>query len=490
MDRKKHDPDHSKALEFESAFTFSPEAITMSDLNGNITNCNKAALDLHGYSSKNELIGKSALTLIAKKDHGRAIKNMKETMKRGSIKNIEYTFLRKDGSEFQAELSASVVKDPSSNPVSFMAITKDITERKKMEKEIENLAKFPSENENPVLRISRDYDILYANKASREFLEYWGCEIGGKSCKFCREIVAEAFEKESSFSWEVRFKDKVYSFFVTPILDAGYVNLYGRDITERKKMEKEIKQHSEELGKLVEERTKKLRDAERMAAIGETAAMVGHDLRNPLQVIYNTLHLAKKRLKSVPASQRRFLMETQALEEPLQTIEDSVEYMDMIISDLQEYSKPLKPKFVSTSLKKLIDSSISSVDILENIKVSVSVQPRLKAVVDLVLMKRCLINIISNAVEAMQEGGDLTIKTSKRGKDVLIFIQDTGVGIPEENMSKLLKPYPTTKTRGIGLGLVYCKRIVDAHDGSITVESKVNEGSTFTVRIPMKREVS
>ena len=91
---------------------------------------------MHGYSSKDELIGKKAFELIAKKDHERAMKNMKKTLKQGSVKNIEYTLLTKDRREFLAELSASVVRDISGNPTSFVAITKDITKQKKAEERL------------------------------------------------------------------------------------------------------------------------------------------------------------------------------------------------------------------------------------------------------------------------------------------------------------------------------------------------------------------
>ncbi len=111
----------------------SPNAITVTDLNGNIIECNQVTLDQHGYSSKDEVIGRSAFEFIAKKDHGRAMENLKKTLEEGSVRNIEYTLLTKDGREFPAELSASVIKDASGNPISFVAITKDITERKRID---------------------------------------------------------------------------------------------------------------------------------------------------------------------------------------------------------------------------------------------------------------------------------------------------------------------------------------------------------------------
>jgi len=112
-------------------FESSPNAITVTDLKANITDCNQATLDLHGYSSKKELIGRNALELIAPEDHGKAKENLKKTVEKGSVRDLEYIFLKKDGKKFKAELSASIVKDFSGNPASFVAITKEITKQRR-----------------------------------------------------------------------------------------------------------------------------------------------------------------------------------------------------------------------------------------------------------------------------------------------------------------------------------------------------------------------
>lgn len=112
----------------------SPNAITVTDLNGKIIDCNQATLDMHGFSVKEELIGKDALILIAGKDRQMALENMRKTLREGNIKDVEYIFVTKDGREFPAELSASVIRDSSGKPVGFMAITKDITERKRVDR--------------------------------------------------------------------------------------------------------------------------------------------------------------------------------------------------------------------------------------------------------------------------------------------------------------------------------------------------------------------
>jgi signal transduction histidine kinase len=244
-------------------------------------------------------------------------------------------------------------------------------------------------------------------------------------------------------------------------------------------MVRDLTRYSEHLEELVEERTRELRDAERMAAIGETAAMVGHDLRNPMQTLVSTIYLAKKKLRSLPSPPA----EKQDVIKSYKLIEEQVWYINRMISELADYARPVKPKLASTSLPPLIDDTLSTVTVPENVKVSIKVKRGLKAIVDPVLMKRVLINLVANALHAMPDGGRLTITASKKAKAVVIRVEDTGVGIPKKGIDNLFKPFPTTKPGGTGLGLVICKRLVEAHGGTITVKSKVGKGSTFTIKI-------
>jgi len=237
----------------------------------------------------------------------------------------------------------------------------------------------------------------------------------------------------------------------------------------------------------------KLRKAERLAAIGETAAMIGHDLRNPLQSIASTIYLAKSGYEKLPLPSRK-LGERFGAVEMFKMIEEQVRYMNKIVTDLHDYSRPLQPQPAEISIPQLINDTLSTVTVPETVKVSVDVEEELKKLmVDPDLMKRLFTNLILNALQSMPKGGQLTIKISKKGEEESISFQDTGTGIPEENLDKLFSPFFTTKAKGQGLGLAVCKRLVEAHGGTISVESKVGEGSTFTVNLPLqqrKTEVS
>jgi PAS domain S-box-containing protein len=247
--------------------------------------------------------------------------------------------------------------------------------------------------------------------------------------------------------------------------------------------ERILKAYTEDLEKLVEEEANKLKDAERLAAIGETAGMVGHDIRNPLQAITSSVYLAKEELKTLPESS-----EKEDLTESLETIEDQVAYINKIVSDLQDFVKPLNPKIEEVDLQKLVKDAFLSSAIPENIKVLISVADDLRQLaVDRYFIKRVLVNLITNAIQAMPDGGTLTVKATQENGMARISVEDTGLGIPEENRNEIFKPLFTTKSKGQGFGLAVCKRLVEAHnDGSITFESEAGKGSKFTIQVPNK----
>jgi signal transduction histidine kinase len=153
--------------------------------------------------------------------------------------------------------------------------------------------------------------------------------------------------------------------------------------------------------------------------------------------------------------------------------------------DLQDFGRPIEPVFTNINMRQLIINALSMVNVPENVKVTINISDGFPfLMVDSLMMKRVFVNLFNNAVQAMPDGGKLTIRGSVENDMALISVQDTGVGIVKENFHKLFTPLFTTKSKGQGLGLSVCKRLIEIHNGSIDFESKVGEGSTFTVKIP------
>jgi PAS domain S-box-containing protein len=244
--------------------------------------------------------------------------------------------------------------------------------------------------------------------------------------------------------------------------------------------QKKLTAYSENLEALVEEKTKMLKNAERLAAIGATAGMVGHDIRNPLQAITSDVYLAKSDLSPLEDSEEK----KNALES-LSEIENNVIYINKIVQDLQDFARPLNPIAKETNLKNLIEDLVKKNGIPKHIKVGIKVQNKaVHIVADPEIIRRALANLVNNAVQAMPEGGKLNIQANKETNDTVITVQDTGVGIPEEVRPKLFTPLFTTKSKGQGFGLAVVKRMTESMGGTVTFESELGKGTKFIIRLP------
>ena len=383
----------------------------------------------------------------------------------------------------------------------FLSLFTDITKHKQAEETLAYQADLLSKVHEALVGIDANYIITYWNKAAKEIFGWTKEEVLGKNSEELLQTKIEGSSRAEGiakllatghYEGEVQYlrKDGTY-FFVdvnaVTIKDANGklqgIMTVARDITERKQMEAKLEGYSKHLEDLVEERTKQLRDTERLAAIGQTAGMVGHDIRNPLQAITSDVYLAKTELASTPESKEK----KNALES-LEEVEKSVGYINKIVADLQDYSRSIKPTVQETDLEAVIENLLLKNDAPTNIKVSSRVENDSKRIVaDADLLKRILGNLMINAVQAMPEGGKLSVHAYRDGGDYIITVKDTGVGIPEEAKSKLFTPLFTTKSRGQGFGLSVVKRMTEALGGTVTFESQEGEGTTFTVRLPPPR---
>ena len=174
--------------------------------------------------------------------------------------------------------------------------------------------------------------------------------------------------------------------------------------------------------------------------------------------------------------------------ESIEGIDRNVEYINKIVADLQDYAREINPSIQEVDLQTLfcIDELSKNSD-QPNINASCTVEEEAKIVTsDAALLKRILSNLISNAIQAMPQGGNLTLHAYREAEDVVITVEDTGVGIPKAVKEKLFTPMFTTKAKGQGFGLSVVKRLTEALGGTVSYESEVGRGTKFTVRLPPK----
>ena len=256
--------------------------------------------------------------------------------------------------------------------------------------------------------------------------------------------------------------------FIVPLI---ILIVYSRQIDlERTRSEKMVQRQSEELK---DSREKKL------AVLGQLAGGVAHDLRNPLGAIKNGIYFLNMAIKKPQTD----------IKKTLGILDKAIIKSENIISNILNFGRP------GTSIKKninignILQDIITQTDIPDNIKVLNKLDKSIPAVfADPGQTIQIFSNIILNAVQAMPEGGKLTVKYAIIDKKWLdISVSDTGIGIPAENMDKIFDPMFTSKAKGIGLGLALIKILVDANGGKISVNSKVGEGTAFTLKLPTRR---
>lgn len=224
--------------------------------------------------------------------------------------------------------------------------------------------------------------------------------------------------------------------------------------------------------------------AERLSAVGEVAAMVAHEIRNPLTSIGG---FARAVLRDVGKAEK-----TETNRRFLNIILEEVKRLERIVTEILGFIRPVALKFTRTNLRNVIEQTLAMMagEIDESkVIITKDYQPDLPLVwIDIDQIRQVLLNLFRNALHAMKNEGMISIITEAAGDSVKVYISDTGEGIRAENLDKVFDAFFTTKSTGSGLGLTICMQIIRSHGGSIEVESREGEGSTFIITLPMRSE--
>ena len=472
-------------------------SIMATDPNGLILQYNSGSENLFGWS-KEEVIGKMRISrTFWRDDRSRGlIRVISRRVEEEGMTEYQVERVRKDGSFFTAHAIVTSLKDPSGKTVGFVEIARDITEKIALEKELwktkDQLENIVQSSVDAIVTTDPKGKITFANRAFDEMVGRSREEIIGLPIyQFYQDGIAEARKIMSI----LREKGSLKNYETTALKVGGIVPILTsasllrdekgeiigtlgvfKDLTEKKKLEEELQKTQAHL-----------MQAGKMRALGDLVAGVAHELNNPLMAADTFLHVTREKLSPEDENQRR-----------LELIQKCHERIAKIINHLRDFSRQSKFDFRPIYVTEPIENALMITGqqmINHGIRIIKEFQPDLPKIRgDANQLEQVFLNLISNArdaMEKMERKKELTIAASllrhNGWNDVEVIVKDTGNGILPENIDKIFEPFFSTKEvgQGTGLGLSICYGIIEAHGGRIEAESKVNEGTTFRVILPV-----
>ncbi|MFC5447526.1 PAS domain-containing sensor histidine kinase [Paenibacillus aestuarii] len=467
---------------FKSLYDNHPDSIISFSLDGEVLSSNHGLESLLGLSREDSLLT-SFIPMIHPPDLLKALHHF-QVASAGMPQHFEAAFVHKKGFPVLSHVTF-VPTVVHGRIVGVYAILKDLTEVREQKKEIDKLHKQNQLILNSVSEgiygIDRNGRTIFWNKAA-EALTGWRVDemlgkqihhlfqdtyINNKESSGTGEILNTVLSREVIIEKDGTFWRKDHSSFpveymCSPMLD-NHGQLLGtvitfNDITEQKK--------TQEL----------LIKSDKLSAVGQLAAGVAHEIRNPLTALKGFLQL----LKTNSAKEKYYI---EIMQKELQRIE-------FIVNEFLFVSKPQAIHFVPRRLEAIVTSTIDLLQpqaLLGNIEIENELAPDLPLVsCDEHQLKQVFINVLKNALEAMTLGGVMRIEAlvEPSGTDILIRFTDQGCGIAPERLPKLGEPFYSTKEKGTGLGLMVCYRIIEAHGGTMKIRSKLGEGTTVEITLP------
>lgn len=457
--------------------------VAITDDKGIITYANDKFVEISQYS-REELIGADHSILNSGYHPSEFFKGLWKTITSGEVWKGEIKNKAKNGTLYWVDTTIVPFCDRKGKPYQYVAIRTDITSKKVMEMNLKKSLKeindinFALDQSSIVAITDARGRITNVNRKFCEISKYSEEELIGKD----HRILNSGYHSKSFFKdlwrtiaagkvWkgEIRNKTKdgslywVYTTIVPFIGENGKPYQYlaiRNDITEHKKAEEVLHQQ------------------DKLAAVGQLAAGVAHEIRNPLTSM---------------RGYTEFLLEDEADPERREFIEIILDEISRVNDIMEDFMVLARPKAVNLEERNIVPIIQNVLSLLKFEARKKNVQIHFEVFDDIVQiecdenrLKQVFLNFVKNGIEAMPNGGDITVRVTVSNDQVQISIQDTGVGIPEDKLKKIGEPFFTTKKNGNGLGLMVSFKIIESHNGTVYIESELNKGTTFNIVLPAK----
>ncbi len=498
---------------FRSTFDQSPVGSVIVGLDKHFIRCNSAFCNFLGYP-ESELIGKTISDITHPEDLEIGMKELKQMME-GKIESYtrQKRYIRKDGSIIWGEISIRLVRDANNEPLYFLPIIQNITERKQAEEALgaseEKYRQIVDTAGEGIWMIDAEGNTTFANQKMTELLGYSAGEMLGVSFFTFMDEDGKALaaanvqrrrqgiKEQHDFKFRRKDGTDLWTILETnPIFDkdgryAGALAMIT-NITERKQAEELVQRYADELEQRVEERTAQLISANR--AKDEFLANISHELRTPLSGILGYSEILLEGVRG-PLTEKQ--------QQAVEMINSSGEYLLKLVNDILDISRietgkfEIRPEIIDVN--EICKSSLSLILPLAGKKsIRVDYSPCMDACTifaDPKRLKQMLVNLLHNAVKFTPEQGAVKFNVQANAKEgVMRFsITDTGIGIKPEDIQKIFNPFVQVDSglsrqyEGSGLGLVLVKKLAELHGGGVELQSDFGKGSCFTLVLPWER---
>jgi PAS domain S-box-containing protein len=467
-----------------------PDLVFVVDATGIVLDCNKLAASSLRLT-RESIVGKSFFSFVSPASLDSVEGALERGSKKQEVQEIEVDLIRGDGrgvnsgvlanEEFPALLRITPVSKVRKGKSVFIFILKDLTEQRRTQLQLIRFANAIHFTVNPIEITDVSGKIIYVNPAFERVSGYRKEELLGRNPSILNSgLHDKSFWKKA---WETILAGKVWTgevvnkrkngkllyaeLLISPIIgpEGEVIGFLGshRDITEKKRLEEQLVR------------------SQKMESIGTLAAGIAHEVGNPLTSISSVVQVIQRTTTD------------QFAREKLELVKDQISRISRIIRDLVDFSRPSNYEQQQTSVNKVLEDAVSMVAYgkkAKRIKFTLRLEetiPLLRVIPD--QLAQVFLNILLNAADAMDgKEGEITIRTTASEEKVYIIFQDTGRGIPEENLGKIFEPFFTTKGvgEGTGLGLWVSYGIIKNFNGDIKVASVVGKGTTFTVILPAR----